>query len=257
MIQHLFLSPHFDDAIGSCGGTIWRLVRRGHRVRVLTAFGGVESEPLSTPARVLHGEWKLERPVSYRRLEDASACGVLGCESSYLEFPDAIYRQDTEGAHLYPTFESLRGSIAREDHALADRLASQLRGYLVDKNTVIYCPMAIGGHVDHVLARDCGRILEAHDFCVVFYRDFYYDQTWGGSIEDDDMVPTILSVRLTDEELAKKIAAFSEYKSQISDLFVSQTRSASYFSEIGSRESIFLSKQTSEAHLALLLSVLK
>src|SRR5436190_11505310 len=199
MIQHLFLSPHFDDAVGSCGGTIWRLVSFGHPVRVLTAFGGVECEPFSVPAKVLHGEWKLERPVSCRRIEDAYACGILECESSFLEFPDAIYRQGAEGRHLYPTFEALRGSIAREDCELADHLASQLRGYLSDKNTVVYCPMAIGGHVDHVLARDCGRILEACHSHVVYYRDFYYDRISGGN--GADVTLEHVNVALTQQEL--------------------------------------------------------
>jgi hypothetical protein len=175
----------------------------------------------------------------------------------YLEFQDAIYRQDTEGGHLYRTFESLRGSIAREDQALAGHLASQLSGYLTDNSTVVYCPMAIGGHVDHVLARNCGRILKAHNTCVVYYRDFFYDQTWSGAVEDDEIAPAPLNVRLTNQELSKKVAAFSEYKSQISDLFNSKTGLASYFAGTGSNEAIFLPRQTSPAHLAMLFSVLK
>src|SRR5205807_889949 len=103
-------------------------------------FGGIEREPFSVPAKILHDEWKLERPVRSRRLEDTSACLVLGCESSFCEFPDAIYRQDTEGRHLYPTFESLRGPIAPEDSMLAEQLAAQVKGYLSDKSTVVYCP---------------------------------------------------------------------------------------------------------------------
>jgi LmbE family N-acetylglucosaminyl deacetylase len=255
MIQHLFLSPHFDDAIGSCGGIIGRLVNLGHPVRVLTAFGGVECEPFSMPARVLHGEWKLKRPVSHRRLEDASACGLLGCESSFLEFPDAIYRQGADGRHLYPTFESLRGSVAREDHALPERLASRLGDYLSGKDAVIYCPMAIGGHVDHVLARNCGRVVSADDRCVVYYRDFYYDRTWDGHVEDTALEH--VNVALTDQELGKKVAAFSEYKSQISGLFESQTAMSSYFAEIGNNEAMLLPRPTTAAPLRTLLSALE
>jgi LmbE family N-acetylglucosaminyl deacetylase len=254
MIQHLFLSPHFDDAIGSCGGTICRLVSVGHAVRILTAFGGVECEPFSIPAQVLHNEWKLERPVSYRRVEDASACRVVGCESAFLEFPDAIYRQDADGRHLYPTFESLRGSIASEDSLLAERIAAELRGYLSNRNTVVYCPLAIGAHVDHVVVKDCGRILKRHDSTVVYYRDFYYDQQW--TCEAKDSAMTRIDVTLTREELRKKLAAFSEYKSQISDLFDTQARMMSYFAETGKDESFFLPQQADTSHLAMLWSVL-
>lgn len=254
MLQHLFLSPHFDDAIGSCGGTIARLVSLGHTVRVLTAFGGIEREPFSIPATVLHAEWKLERPVSDRRMEDASACRALGCESAFLDFPDAIYRQDADGRHFYPTFESLRGSIAPADRLLAERLATQVNSYLSDKNTVLYCPLAIGAHVDHVLVRDCGRLIRAHDSTVVFYRDFYYDRQSNGEGEGSEM--TRVNVALTRDELGRKLAAFSEYKSQISDLFETQAGMTSYFTETGKDESFFLPRQADASHLAMLRSVL-
>jgi LmbE family N-acetylglucosaminyl deacetylase len=217
-------------------------------------FGGVEREPFSLPAKVLHEEWKLERPVSYRRLEDAAACLVLGCESSFCEFPDAIYRQDADGRHLYPTFESLRGSIAPEDSVLAEQLAAQVKCYLSDRNTVVYCPLAIGGHIDHVVVRDCGTILKTHESTVVFYRDFYYDQQWIGETEDVTM--TCVNVTLTRDEIGKKLAAVSEYKSQISDLFGTQASMTSYFAETGKRESFFLPQQADPVLLARLRSAL-
>lgn len=254
MLRHLFLSPHFDDAVGSCGGTIARLISMGHSVRILTVFGGVEREPFSMPATVLHAEWKLDQPVRDRRLEDASACRVLGCASSFLDFPDAIYRQGADGRHLYPTFESLRGSPASEDSALPERLAERVSTYLSDKNTVVFCSLAIGAHVDHVLVRDCGRILRGGDFTVLFYRDFYYDRQSSGEAEGSEM--SRVNVTLTRDEARAKLTAFSEYKSQISDLFDTPAAMKSYFDDTGNNESMFLPQQTSSAHLAMLWSVL-
>lgn len=254
MLAHLFLSPHFDDAVGSCGGTIRRLVSIGHAVRILTMFGGVEREPFSIPAKVLHGKWRLERPVGYRRLEDASACLVLGCEGSFCEFPDAIYRQGAGGRHLYPTFESLRGSIAPEESALAEQLAAQVKCYLSDKNTVVYCPLAIGAHVDHVVVRKCGDLLKKHDATVVFYRDFYYDQEWIG--EAEDLAMPCIKVTLRPDESGRKLAAFSEYKSQIADLFGTEASMASYFEGAGKRESFFLAQQTDPLLLAMFRSAI-
>lgn|ERR1019366_6400037 len=253
MLAHMFVSPHFDDAVGSCGGTIRRLVGIGHTVRILTVFGGAEREPFSMPARVLHAEWKLERPVGHRRLEDASACLVLGCESSFCEFPDAIYRQAADGRHLYPTFESLHGPIAAEDSVLAEQLAAQIECYL-DKNTVIYCPLAIGTHVDHAVVRECGNLLTAHGLTVVFYRDFYYDQHWTGEVKDVAMI--CINVRLTGEEVGQKLTAFSEYKSQIPGLFGTQDSMASYFAAAGRGEAFFLSKPTDQLLLTTLRSTL-
>jgi LmbE family N-acetylglucosaminyl deacetylase len=248
MLRHLFLSPHFDDAVGSCGGTIARLVSLGHSVRILTAFGGIESEPFSMPARVLHAEWKLEQPVRDRRLEDASACRILGCEASFLDFPDAIYRHTDKGRHLYPTFESLRGSPSSEDSTLPVRLAERVRGYLSDENTVVYCPLAIGAHVDHVIVRDCGRIISTRHSRVLFYRDFYYDRQSNGETEASDM--TGVNVTLTLAEGRAKLAAFSEYKSQISDLFTTPSAMKSYFDNTGRNESFFHPRATPKSHLA-------
>lgn len=254
MLQHLFLSPHFDDAVGSCGGTIARLVGIGQAVRILTAFGGIEREPFSLPARVLHAEWKLEQPVTHRRLEDASACRILGCESSFFDFPDAIYRQDAGGRHLYPSFESLRESLAPEDSALPERLAARVQSYFSDQNAVVYCPLAIGTHVDHVLVRECGRIIQAHGSTVVFYRDFYYDRHSNGDAEGSEMMR--VDVTLTHDEGRYKLAAFSEYRSQISDLFDTPAAMTSYFADIGSNESLFLSQSPDGERPAMLCSAL-
>jgi hypothetical protein len=88
----------------------------------------------------------------------------------------------------------------------------------------------------------------------VYYRDFYYDRQWTGEAEDSAM--TRINVTLTREELRKKLAAFSEYKSQISDLFDTQARLMSYFAETGKDESFFLPQQADASHLAMLWSVL-
>jgi len=223
--RHLFLSPHFDDAVGSCGGTIRRLLDRGHSVRILTIFGGDSPGPYSLPARILHEEWKLERPVPVRRIEDFLACRTLGCESSFLLFPDAIYRQDSEGRHLYPTFEALRGAIAAEDGDLAEQIAIDVQGQ-IDPETNVYCPLGLGAHVDHAIVNDCRRFLLAP---VVFYKDFYYDAAVGQGIV----------VQLTPAEVGAKRTAFSQYQSQISDLFGDRAAMDTYFSTIGKNETFF------------------
>jgi hypothetical protein len=171
----------------------------------------------------------------------------------FLEFSDAIYRQGADGQHLYPTFESLRGEIAPEDSFLAGQLATEIRGCLSSEETVVYCPLGIGAHVDHILARNCGEILRTLGSTVVFYRDFYYDRTWGDQVEGSDM--NRVNVTLTPQELRKKVLAFSEYKSQILGLFDSQSGMASYFADTGRNESLFLPKQESVTTLAMLWSV--
>ena len=58
MRLHLFVSPHFDDAVLSCGATMHRLRRLGERVMVLTVCAGVpdNSQSLATHARNIVGQ---------------------------------------------------------------------------------------------------------------------------------------------------------------------------------------------------------
>ena len=44
--RHIFLSPHFDDAVYSCGGTIGVQVSAGLRPLVITVFGGAPASPV-------------------------------------------------------------------------------------------------------------------------------------------------------------------------------------------------------------------
>jgi hypothetical protein len=116
------------------------------------------------------------------------------------------------------------------------------------------CPLAIGGHVDHVLAKHCGGLLEADNVCVLYYRDFLYDRAWGGDF--DHLALEHFSVSLSRQELDRKIIAFSEYKSQIPELFGTHAEMHAYFEGNGKSESIFLprgrhSAQTQSLRTAL------
>jgi len=57
--MHLFLSPHLDDAVYSCGGTIHQLTSQGTPVQILTFMAGDPPTPLpDTPiTRDLHRRW--------------------------------------------------------------------------------------------------------------------------------------------------------------------------------------------------------
>jgi LmbE family N-acetylglucosaminyl deacetylase len=254
VIRHLFLSPHFDDVVGSCGGSVWRLASGGQSVRILTIFGGRELLPFSKVAQQLHRKWSVEQPVEQRRLEDESACHTLGCQSAFLEFSDAIYRQSADGRHLYPSFGALWGPIKIQDSGLIQRITAEVRKHM-DSGTLIYCPLAIGKHVDHVITRDCGRALQVHGSTVIFYKDFYYDGKWREEIER--FLLRDFEVTLTPQEFDKKITAFSAYVSQISCLFGTRSKMVSYFGHNGRSELFFLPVTTSPSVLKSLPNVLR
>ena len=90
----LFLSPHLDDAVFSCGGTIALLPRAGWRVIVATVFTrSVLNPPGFAPACQL--DKGLTPDVDYmalRRDEDAAACARLGAEVRWLDALEAPHR---------------------------------------------------------------------------------------------------------------------------------------------------------------------
>ena len=245
MFTHVFISPHFDDAVGSCAGAMRRLRASGCSVRTLTVFGGLERPPFSNVASALHQAWGLEDVVVSRRSEDEKACRTLDCSSSFLEFPDSIYRVDASGRHLYPTFESLSGRMDEVDRDLPARIAERLDQVVPATNAVVYCPSAVGEHVDHVITRRAVEMLPLERAPVIYYRDFYYDQFADGPPPPPKS--QVVTVSLEPGEVAVKLSAFAAYASQLKCLFGNDKGLRHYFTTNGRVEEFFLPQTLSPA----------
>ena len=87
-----YISPHFDDAIGSCGGRIHSDLINGNNVYLVTIFSKVTA-PFSDYASSLHNYWQLSDPFNDRKNENFEACKSLGIKTINLEYEDAIYRK--------------------------------------------------------------------------------------------------------------------------------------------------------------------
>jgi LmbE family N-acetylglucosaminyl deacetylase len=244
MVTHVFISPHFDDVVGSCAGAIQRLRATGSEVRVLTVFGGRERPPLSDVAEALHGAWGFEEVVASRRSEDERACRVLDCIAGSLDFPDSIYRADDSGRYLYPTFSSLSGEPDEVDRDLPARIAECLDQIVPASGAIIYCPSAVGQHVDHVITRRAVEFLAPERAPVIYYREFYYDRFADGAPPPKSQVVT---ATLEPDEVAAKIAAFAAYASQIKGLFGSDQGMRNYFTTNGRVEEFFVPRTTPPA----------
>jgi len=61
----VFLSPHLDDAVLSCGGFIFELIQKGERVEICTICAG-DPPPgeLSPLAEMLHQRWGVTAQAS-------------------------------------------------------------------------------------------------------------------------------------------------------------------------------------------------
>lgn len=154
MTTNIYVSPHLDDAVFSCGALISRQVRDGQEVLIVTVMAGdPPTGQLSELANELHRGWGLGGGTpSHRREEDLRSCLLLGAKACHLRWPDAIYRLGLPGEPLYPTAEALFGPVQEPDLAASAVIADDLL-HAISSAQAVYCPLGIGRHVDHRLAR--------------------------------------------------------------------------------------------------------
>ena len=213
MGEHIYLSPHLDDAVLSCGGQIAGQTRAGERVTVVTAFAGDPPSPLSIFAGLLHERWGLgdDAPAA-RRAEDRAALALLGAVPLHWELPDCIYRTAPDGTPLYPDPAALWGPLQAADGSLADGLARRIA--TLPETATLWAPLGAGGHVDHCLLR---RAAEAAGRPLYCYEEYPYAETpqmVERALGDGPWMPRLTF--LDEEALAAKIAAAACYRSQIS-----------------------------------------
>lgn len=215
MLAHLYLSPHLDDAVFSCGGLMAMQDARGEPISVLTLFAGDPPDyRISNFAAELHARWgKAGPPIAMRRAEDRLACGRLGASVVHLEFPDAIYRVDDADRSLYPNSESLFAGVDPEDDDLLEQLVQALSEIDFGEATV-YCPVALGNHVDHLLTRQAAERL---GWPLVYYADMPYAAR-GDKLNEliSQHSAAWRTIPLNAEAIDAWVGAILEYQSQLS-----------------------------------------
>lgn len=234
-IDILVLSPHFDDATLSLGAAIHRWAKDGRRVMVVTMCGAApESGVLSPFAAEHHARWaaaagsqwgNAPAVVEARRSEDRTALALLEAEAWTLDVPDAIYRRvHHRGRDLFPYADAaaLFGPPHRNEAALGRAVADVLgtvRPLASDARWLV--PLAIGGHVDHRLARAAGELAawRARRTCS-YYADYPYARTPGAAARALAAEPRPLdaaddTLTVGPADVAAKIAAVAAYRSQL------------------------------------------
>ncbi|MFZ4827536.1 MAG: PIG-L deacetylase family protein [Phototrophicaceae bacterium] len=224
----VFLSPHFDDAVYSCGGLLHQLTRQGQSVQVITLMGGMPTHPApDTPiVRQLHQRWGgYAEPVAVRIQEDQQAVRLLGAQPLHLPITDCIYRTDGQGNALYPDDSSLWELPHRDDPAL-DYLRSWSLPSTVEK---LYIPLGIGQHVDHIIVHEWALwYTNEHQWDasrIFFYADYPYAGQQTAVEARLQMVRTycpplhMQAIPLSDEDLQAKIQAMQAYRSQVTSFW--------------------------------------
>jgi LmbE family N-acetylglucosaminyl deacetylase len=153
-MRWIYLSPHFDDAVLSCGGLIWEQTHSGVAAEIWTVCAGNPPPgPLSDLAAEMHKTWQTgtaQETVDLRRIEDQSAARRVGATIQHLTIADAIYRRSDTGILFYP--ENIFLEPNPREANLAEEVSRQFSARLTQYDTLV-CPLAVGGHVDHRITR--------------------------------------------------------------------------------------------------------
>ena len=226
-MTHLYLSPHFDDVALSCGGIIAQQRAAGERVVIATICAAAPNyAELSDFAAEQHQRWLArsqgQDPIALRRREDQAAAAQLRAELRFLNQLDAVYRRGSDGVWLYDSEEAIFGPPHPADRdawlrAELEQLAQKMRP------TVIYAPLAAGGHVDHRRVRAIAEDWVAQGRPVLFYEDYPYIEKLR-SLWEALNAPVAgtwerLPQFLTKEQADVKIRAVRCYESQLDVLF--------------------------------------
>jgi LmbE family N-acetylglucosaminyl deacetylase len=209
----LFISPHFDDAAFSCGGTVARMARTGWRVVVATVFTASVPEPKGF-ALACQLDKGLPAHVDYmaiRRREDrdwADAVGVT--ELAWLPFAEAPHRGYESAAELFA------GEKPGDDieHAVADAL-TQFADYL--KPDAVFGPQGLGNHVDHLKVIRAMLAVPAFAGKVAWWRDVPYAIRHPSATPSDRLPPGLppFTVDVTEEGESAAQRGAACYRTQI------------------------------------------
>jgi len=225
---HLYLSPHLDAALLSCGGLIHAQRKAGEQVSVLTLCAEPpDRDALSPLARFYEADWgESGDAMAMRRAENAVALSEMGVTIWNSTSVDAIYRNDA-GTPYYSTREDLFGEPQPRDvAALLPVWESQVKQIVEEygQSFVLYSPLGVGGHVDHELARQFGQRMAELGCEVCFYEDYPYVELVPGGVQDAmaRFGPRQWSSRVVAIDVRAKIEAVREYRSQIGRVFGSE-----------------------------------
>jgi LmbE family N-acetylglucosaminyl deacetylase len=172
----VFISPHFDDVVLSCGGTLTQLSQHEATSLLVTVFTADHTDRalLSPLARQMHALWGgAQKPFALRKNEDKATADHLGLEYCWLEFQDVIYRYPTlrDDEVLDPRFDP-RGDACFEPvrTALLHLLNEHPRA-------VIFAPLGLGYHRDHLIVHEAVKDaakMATTSCTLIFYEDFPY-----------------------------------------------------------------------------------
>ncbi len=239
------VSPHRDDAAFSLGLAIDDWLRSGHKVTVLNCFTQSEYAPFSDVSS-LHANDRTSFVSAVRRREDVAWTKLAGTalRLNDLDLLDAPLRL------VCAVDDVLTQEIRPGDRAVArisGALAKMARGVPAG-HCAFAVPLAIGGHIDHRVARQAALdALTESAVPVAFYEDLPYAARPGAadtlkSFVDDlqrELAPCFAAARPSQatDAIGRKTKIAQCYDSQIDSDDVA--RIAQFSARYGGRERLW------------------
>lgn len=229
-MKNLFISPHLDDAVLSCGGLISKEVRINNtQVYVLNLFSGLpEKNSLSEAAKQFHQSCGLgSNAIEIRKQEELAASKNLGYTPLFLDLFESQYRLNKFGQHVYDSFDEVfKGNAEKESTLISyleENMEKIIKAHYFD---TIFIPLTIGNHVDHVIARRAVENISQRNFPkekIKFYEDMPYacrhQQLTNPSYLEN--LTSILEL-LPSIDFERKLHTIEKYASQVSMLWRSK-----------------------------------
>jgi LmbE family N-acetylglucosaminyl deacetylase len=216
-MRWIYLSPHFDDAVLSCGGLLDEQTRQGIQSEIWTIFAGdPPAGPLSEFAQQNQALWGFATPeetLATRRAEDEEAACLVGADLVHFTIPDCIYRRSPIGDYLYT--DNVVTSPHPAERGLPGQIAAALRSEL-RRDDLLVSPLSLGGHVDHRLVRQAAESLRRP---LLYYADVPYVLNNPQSLQPAiaDLESQLYEVSETG--LDAWLRGVASYRSQVSSLY--------------------------------------
>ncbi len=214
----LIVSPHFDDAVLSCGGRMCSKEWENSDISIVNVFSEIfigkemlsdviikyMAEDMSISHNNINQK-TCEKWIHERKKEEVNATYVLRVNSFNLGYIDAIFRM-FNNQYIYNTEEKLFLGQERE-RVLLEQLINQFSN-ICKYYSKCYFPAGIGNHPDHILLHQVGKEMQRRNVKVGFYCELPY------TIDNDILEGKRYEI---DEEnnYKKKIRAVSEYRTQL------------------------------------------
>ena len=213
-----FVSPHLDDVVFSCGGTLAKFADDGWQTILCTIFTKSVANPQGFALRCQLDK-NLAADVDYmklRRAEDFRAAKILkASEVLHLNFPEAPHRGYESATELFAGEK--RGDDVREK--IAEHLETLAE---IHQPEIIFAPQGLGNHVDHL--QTIRAVLDSFKTDKIHW---YYDTPYvvrQPEAQRYQQLPPLLEKKEQDISayLEAKIEACAAYASQINFQFGSR-----------------------------------